>query len=101
METPPTELPADAHYVRTTPRLTAETTPAGLLRSHRVAEGAWAVVRVLTGTVHFAFEDATEQGTFELTAGAQLVVPPGRPHHVEPVPGCEFEIDFHRVGAPE
>jgi len=87
-------LPEGVEWVRTTPEFTASTVPAGLLRAHRVAPGAWGVLRVLEGTVTFVEEESGV--AHPLTAGESVVIPPEVPHHVEPGPDARFVVEFHR-----
>ena len=87
-------LPAGVERVRTTPELTAESVPAGLLQAHRLASAVWGCVRVLDGVVTFVLETTGESR--RLVAGEHQVIEPGVAHHVEPQPGAVFLIDFYR-----
>ncbi len=87
-------LPEGAAHVRTTPTFTGETVPAGLLATHRVAAGNWAVLAVHAGTVHFTFDDRPSVRT--LRAGESQVIPPQRPHHIVVDDRTSFDIAFYR-----
>lgn len=87
-------LPPGLRYVRTTPTFTRTTVPAGLLRSHRVADGTWARLVVASGELEFAFEDGDEPG-HRLGAGDEQVIPPGRLHHLRIEAEVSFAIDFY------
>lgn len=66
--------------------------PAGLLRSHRTAEGRWGRLRVHDGAVDFQFEpDGPRQ---HLVAGCAQVIPPGAPHRVVPVGPVRLDLEF-------
>jgi tellurite resistance-related uncharacterized protein len=52
-----TRLPDGLEHVRTTDVFDNGTVPAGLLRAHRVADGAWGRLVVHSGTVTFVFDD--------------------------------------------
>ena len=88
-------LPAGLTLARTTPEFTAMTVPAGLLKAHRVADGVWGRLRVLAGSLTFAFEDG-EQPPRTVDAGQEQVIPPGRAHAVTPAADARFVIDFFR-----
>ena len=88
------QLPVGVEHVRTTPRFDEGSVPAGLLRAHRVAPGAWGVLRVLDGEVTFVLEDAGARRT--LGAGEEQVIQPDTPHHVELGADAAFVVDFYR-----
>ena len=88
------ELPVGVVAVRTTPELTAETVPAGLVRAHRVAKGVWGRLCVRDGVVLFVSEDTGESRS--LAAGDTQVIEPEVPHHVEPAAGARFVVEFYR-----
>lgn len=89
-----TELPAGVALVRTTPEFDATSVPAGLLRTHRVASGVWGRLVVTEGEMTLVFED--DGSPVRLCAGEASVIPPGRPHHVEPGDDARFRVEFHR-----
>ncbi|KPL67805.1 hypothetical protein SZ64_06560 [Erythrobacter sp. SG61-1L] len=69
--------------------------PSGLLRRHRLAEGVWGLLRLQAGRVVFVWEDGSEERE-ELTAPAELVVPPQVPHHLEVEGDFSIALTFHR-----
>ena len=87
-------LPAGVEQVRTTPELTVDTVPAGLLKAHRVASGMWGRLRVLEGVVTFVLEAGGE--TRRLGEGELQVIEPDVAHHVEPEPGSVFVVEFYK-----
>lgn len=87
-------LPPDVELVRTTPTFDERTIPAGLLRAHRIGEGMWGRLVVVSGGLAVRFEDGADDAT-RLGAGASVVIPPGRPHHVELDGPVSFAIEFH------
>jgi tellurite resistance-related uncharacterized protein len=89
------ELPAGLEHARTTPEFDEHTVPAGLLATHRVADGVWGRLVVRSGSLAFVFEDAPD-GARSLAAGDAQVIPPGRPHHVAPTGPVRFAVEFHR-----
>jgi tellurite resistance-related uncharacterized protein len=90
----PTRLSDDAEPYRTIGPFDAATFPAGLRRTHDLKEGTWGKVALEAGNLVFVWED-DEGGREELTAPAEIVVPPRTPHHVE---GDNFtvSITFYR-----
>jgi tellurite resistance-related uncharacterized protein len=87
-------LPDDVSLARTTPEMTPETVPGGLLRSHRTAPSVWGRLRVLHGAVTFVDEGSGEAR--RVAEGEVQVIEPETPHHVEPEPGASFVVDFYR-----
>jgi tellurite resistance-related uncharacterized protein len=89
------ELPTGFEHVRTTEIFDQDHHPAGLRRAHRVADGVWARLIVHTGTLRFVFEDDPDH-LRDVGAGAHVVIPPGRLHHVDIIGPVTFAIEFHR-----
>lgn len=89
------ELPDGLTLARTTPVFDEGSVPVGLLSAHQVAEGVWGRVVVKTGALDFVFEDAPTD-VIHLAAGDHQVIPPQRPHHVQPVGSVTFCVEFHR-----
>ncbi|MFV0258075.1 MAG: DUF1971 domain-containing protein [Acidimicrobiales bacterium] len=92
--TPPPGLPAEVAWVRTTPAFTAATVPDGLLRSHRLADGVWGVLRVQRGSVGFATE--ADGAGRRLGPAGHVIIEPGVAHRIDPAPDARFVIDFYR-----
>lgn len=69
--------------------------PAGLTREHRLKEGTWGVLTLLTGAIRFNWGDS-EGGAVELSAPAKMVIPPTVPHHVNVRGPFTLEIEFFR-----
>lgn len=92
---PTHELPEGSRLVRTTPEFDEASTPAGLLRAHRVADGVWGRLVVRSGSLAFVFEDDAESIT--LRDSDAVVIPPGRPHHVELTGPVRFVVEFHEA----
>lgn len=96
----PDRLPAGLEMVRTTPRFDNDSVPAGLLATHRVADGVWGRLVVHSGSLVLHAEaggEETAEASWRVSAGGSVVIPPGRPHHLvldEPV---QFAVEFHRV----
>lgn len=91
-------LPEGVTLERRTTDFDADSTPTGLLRAHRVATGVWGRVQVTAGTLLFVFEptDDAAAESILVSAGENLVIPPDVRHHVEPDPGVEFHVEFHK-----
>jgi len=91
----PVELPDGLTLARTTPVFDEDSVPDGLLAAHQVAEGVWGLVVVVAGALDFVFEDEPSN-VIHLLAGDRHVIPPQRPHHVQPVGAVTFCVEFHR-----
>ncbi|MFN3215804.1 MAG: DUF1971 domain-containing protein [Acidimicrobiales bacterium] len=95
------ELPTGLEHVRTTAVFDHENHPAGLRREHRVAEGVWARLVVHAGALEFVFGDAPDAPR-RVEAGGSVVIPPGRPHHLDLPEPVAFALEFHRdVARPD
>ena len=90
------EMPAGLELARTTPEFTGTTVPAALLGAHRVGPGVWGRLHVRAGRVRFVFE-ADPSGAVELATGEHVDIPPGEPHHVEPLDDARFVVEFYRT----
>ena len=78
----PGRLPEGVAAYRTIGPFDAGTLPAGLRRTHDLKAGTWGVVSLAQGSLGFVWED--EAGARQdLSAPAEIVVPPQVPHHVE------------------
>ena len=93
--TSPDGLPDGLRLQRLTDVFDADSVPAGLLRSHQIAEGVWGRLVVHGGTVRFVWEDDADRPV-ELHEGDTVVVPPLRRHHVELGDDARFAVEFHR-----
>lgn len=89
------DLPSGLEHVRTTDTFDQDRHPAGLRRAHRVANGVWARLVVHSGALGFVFEDEADR-VVEVGAGASLVIPPSRLHHVDISGPVTFALEFHR-----
>jgi tellurite methyltransferase len=87
------ELPAALRLVRTAGPFDGDTLPAGLRRSHRVAEGTWAVLRVLDGSVRFTMATVPPVER-ELRVGDTQPIPPLVSHALGVAGPVRLEIDF-------
>ena len=86
-------LPDGLSHTRTTAEWDADSTPAAIRRAHRVAEGVWGRLCVRAGSVTFVFEDDDERRV--VASGEHQVIPPARPHHVEPAADARFVVEFY------
>ncbi len=93
-------LPDDVEFVRVTPDFDQRSVPAGLLGSHRVADGVWGRLVVRSGSIEVVF-DGVADGRHVVTAGGTRVLPPGARHHVELVGPVRFAVEFHRAPSPD
>ncbi|MCA1845478.1 MAG: DUF3565 domain-containing protein [Actinobacteria bacterium] len=87
------ELPEGLVVGRTAGPFDERTLPDGLRRSHRVAEGTWACLRVLSGELCLALESDPPR-EFHFGAPAVQAIPPTVPHSVTPKGPVRLVIDF-------
>jgi len=88
------ELPEDAHPYRSTEIFDETTLPAGLRREHRTAAGVWGRVELLEGRLRFVMPALGLDLVLE--AGSAQLIPPGLPHHVEPIGPIRMQVVFLR-----
>lgn len=93
------ELPDGAAPYRTTEEFDETTLPAGLRRDHTTRAGVWARAEVLAGRLRFAMPALAVDRV--LAAGDHAIIPPGLPHHVEPLGPVRMRVVFLRVPASE
>lgn len=91
--------PDGTDHLRTTEVFDNDSVPEGLLRAHRIADGVWGRLLVHTGGLRFVFEDQSER-PIVVHAGGGILIPPGRPHHLEIDQPVTFAIEFHRLRSP-
>lgn len=89
-------MPDGLELVRTTDVFDQGSVPAGLLRAHRVADGVWGRLVVLTGAVTFVFDDESDRPITVGAAGA-VSIPPARQHHIELDGPATFAVEFYRL----
>ncbi len=89
------ELPDGLTLQRTTATFDQHTTPAGLRRAHRVADGVWGRLVVESGSVGFVFDDEPDE-VRALAAGDHQIIPPSVLHHVVLDGPVRFAVEFHR-----
>jgi tellurite resistance-related uncharacterized protein len=87
------ELPAGLEVVRRAGPFDSGTLPAGLRRTHHVADRTWGLLRVLDGAVVFAIE-TTPPVSVHLRAGDTQPIPPGVAHHLHDDEPFRLVIDF-------
>lgn len=94
-------LPSDTAVYRTIGPFGCDSLPKGLLREHRLKEGTWGRMRVLSGTIRFVWDDDGVDHGAVLVGEETLIIPPTIPHHLELL-ATEFvlEIDFLERALP-
>ncbi len=76
--------PEAARAYRSIGPFDAASLPAGLLREHRLKQGTWGLLTVLSGRIGFAWDDGKSEGEVTvLEANDTIDVPPEVPHHLE------------------
>lgn len=88
------ELPADAEPYRSTGEFTDSTLPAGLRREHTTRPGVWGRAEVLSGRLRFVMPILAVDRV--LAADDHAIIPPGLPHHVEPLGPLRMRVVFLR-----
>ena len=86
------EMPANLTPSGSTAVFTDITVPDALQREHRLAEGTWGVLHVLTGSILFVDLESSQEET--IAAPHNITIRPGAPHRVAIEGGVQFRIDF-------
>ncbi|MYM22622.1 DUF1971 domain-containing protein [Duganella sp. FT135W] len=90
-------IPAAIRHYRSSPEFNQDSVPTALLRDHATADGVWASVVVLEGSVRYAVTDAgAERADYLLTPALSGTVLPRQVHHLEIVGPVRFRVDFYR-----
>jgi tellurite resistance-related uncharacterized protein len=88
-------LPAGATVYESSPWFERDSTPRGLLGSHRLREGTWGRIEVARGVVGYTIEGPPEL-SFALNESLSGIVEPERPHRVAPSADATFRVQFLR-----
>jgi tellurite resistance-related uncharacterized protein len=94
----PTQLPAGLAAYKRTDEFTPETVPARLRKDHNTKEGTWGLIHVTAGRVLYRVTDE-RRAPFETMLGpdtAPGIVEPTILHHVTPMDGARFFVEFWR-----
>lgn len=79
---------------RRTDEFTEETIPAGLQKEHNLADGTWAMIRVLDGEL--AYIDLENGREISLNTKAPGFIEPQQRHRIEARGAVRFYIEFFR-----
>ena len=88
------EMPANLVPSGSTAIFTESTVPDALQREHRLAEGVWGVLQVLTGSIRFIDLESSHEEN--IPAPNTITIRPGVPHRVAVEGSVEFKIEFFR-----
>ena len=91
----PGVLPPGAACYRRIGPFDRQNLPSGLLHEHQLKEGVWGVVTLVSGSMHFIWDDV-DGGELVISAPDSLVIPPETPHHVAANGDFSLEIEFYR-----
>lgn len=91
-------LPPTAACYRTLGPWTAEEIPTGLKGQHQLKAGSWAMIKILTGKIDFAWDDDGAKPAITLKAGMELTVPPLVLHHLVLDGPVEVTLSFYSEG---
>lgn len=69
------------------------TLPQGLLKEHRLKAGCWGRLDIIAGEVLLVWDDGNG-APVRLGEGDIAVIPPARPHHLEPQGAFSLSIAF-------
>jgi tellurite resistance-related uncharacterized protein len=94
-------LPSDTAVYRTIGPFSCDSLPKGLLREHRLKEGTWGRLRLLSGKVRFVWDDDSADHAAVVLDEETVIIPPTIPHHLELLEGdFVMEIDFLERALP-
>ena len=88
------ELPERLRILRSAGPFNEHTLPAGLRGDHRLADGIWGRLRVISGTVGFRLASDPPLAVRRLAEGDEQAIPPTLVHRVVPEGPMEIVIEF-------
>ncbi len=88
-------LPPDLRPYKKTDVFTKETVPKGLLKEHHTMAGVWGKIVILEGGLIYTIDDENKEGVM-LTPDYHGVVEPQVVHHITPLNGVKFFIEFYK-----
>jgi tellurite resistance-related uncharacterized protein len=94
----PTRIPKGFVAYKRTDEFTPETVPAALTKDHSTKAGTWGFIHVTAGRVLYRITDE-RRPSHETILSAQAtpgVVEPTMLHHVAPMEGARFFVEFWR-----
>ena len=89
------EFPENIKAYKRTEIFTRQSIPTGLLKDHRVAEGVWAKLVVLEGSLTYVIQEPMLERV-ELMPDRFGVIEPGICHYVIPHEGVRFYVEFYK-----
>lgn len=89
-------LPVNAACCRTLGPWNTNEIPAGLKGQHQLKAGSWAVTKMLSGKIDFAWDDESAKPAITLKAGMELTVPPLVLHHMVLNGPVKISLSFYR-----
>ena len=89
-------LPGNVTSFRSLGPWTAEEIPDGLKGQHQLKAGSWAVIKILSGKIDFAWDDGSAEPLVTLQAGMELIVAPVTLHHLVLTGPVEVTLAFYR-----
>lgn len=93
----PLRVPANFVSYKKTPVFDQHTVPKGLQKEHATANGVWAVLQVLSGSLIFRFMLAGEWVSCEVIPDRPRVIVAEQPHHVVIDGPVSFQLEFFRL----
>ena len=93
------DLPPGLTPYKRTPTFTEASVPAGLRHDHSTKEGTWGMIHVEEGQLRYRVTDARRDLSEQILTPetGPGIVEPTILHHVEPLGGVRFHVEFLRV----
>lgn len=88
------EMPDNFKVYRKTGEFNERTVPRSLRRDHSTKPGVWAKIQVIEGELNYRIDALGAQ--FELSPERPGIVIPEIRHHVEPIGGVRFFVEFYK-----
>lgn len=77
-----------------TPVFDETSLPKALQAAHSIKAGAWGVLEILSGSLHYVIEES--QDTRLMTAGERQLIEPEQLHHVALTGPMQMQVHFYR-----
>ncbi|MEP2102568.1 MAG: DUF1971 domain-containing protein [Parasphingorhabdus sp.] len=77
-----------------TPVFDENNLPKALQAAHSTKAGAWGVLEIINGSLHYVIEE--DQETRLMTAGDRQLIEPEQLHHVALIGPMQMQVHFYR-----
>ena len=88
------DFPLGLSAYKTTPVFNQQAIPKGFRRAHSTKKGVWALIKVVSGQVHYVVDDLDELCVV-LDENLEGVIAPQMMHHLDVIGDVELYVEFY------